>query len=85
MAMPSPIVREMLDRLPAKGGLVAPSGVAFAAYDLTDFPKATIYEFVDEWRRLIARGVVMVYWLTDKGVQFIIATTPSVTAANDRG
>lgn len=82
--MPSLIVREMLDRMPAKRCLVS-ADVAFAAYDLTDFPKATIYEFVDEWRRLIARGVVMVYWLTDKGVQFIIATTPSVTAANDRG
>lgn len=76
--MPSMIVREMLERMPAKHGIVTASNV-FAAYDLTDFPKATIHEFVDEWRRLIARGVVMVYWLTDKGAQFIIATSPSVT------
>lgn len=82
--MPSPIVREMLDRMPAKRGLVAGDN-AFAVYDLTDFPKSTIHEFVDEWRRLIARGVVVVYWLTDNGVQFIIATAPSVSATNDRG
>ena len=46
--MPSPIVREMLDRMPAKRGLVAGDN-AFAVYDLTDFPKSTIHEFVDEW------------------------------------
>jgi hypothetical protein len=82
--MPSPVVREMLDRMPAKRGLVAGDN-AFAVYDLTDFPKSTIHEFVDEWRRLIARGVVVVYWLTGNGVQFIIATAPSVSATNDRG
>lgn len=84
MAMPTPIVREMLDRMPAKRGLVAGDN-AFAVYDLTDFPKVAIYEFVDEWRRLIARGVVVVYWLTNSGVQFIIAVTPSVAAPDDRG